>query len=97
MSTPIASTEPRDIILTQLLAVAAVTTAFPVTTLAGTTANRFLTQHNLIVATPANKQIVDEQGDVLAVYFLTASPLFYAFTQKGKARIELELSRSAGY
>lgn len=92
MSTYIALAEVRDQALTQLLAVAAVTAAFPVTALvySASVTNRFLTQHKLLLITPANVQILDEQGDLLAVYFVAPSPYPYVFTQKGKRRAELE-------
>lgn len=90
MTTFLASAEVRDQALTQLVTVAAVLAAFPSITLAGAAASRFLTQHKLLLATPANNQILDENGDLLAVYFVTASPYPYVFTQKGKRRAELE-------
>ncbi len=97
MGTPIASAEVRDQVLTQLGAVAAVLAAFPATTLSGTSANRFKTQHDLLVLTPANRQIFDEQGDLLEVFFLTANPYPYVRTQKGLRRVELESAASLGY
>lgn len=97
MATSIATTEVRDQALTQLMAVGAVLTAFPSTVLTGVTANRFKIQHDLLVLTPANRQIVDEQGDLLEVFFLSASPYPYVRTQKGLRRAELESAASLGY
>jgi hypothetical protein len=79
------------------MAVGAVLTAFPVTALSGGAANRFKTQHDLLVLTPANRQITDEQGDLLEVFFLAASPYPYVRTQKGQRRVELEAAASLGY
>ena len=98
MSTPIlASPETADTVITQFLSVAAVLTAFPVTQLTGAAINRFLTQLAVLTATPANRQILDENGDVLVASFATASPKQFYFTQKGVQRLELERSRSQGY
>lgn len=97
MSTAVASSEPRDLALTQWGLVAAVTAAFPITQLSGTLAKRYRTQHALKLVTPANAQITDEQGDLLGVYFLTASPFAYVLTQKGKARLEAEDAATGGY
>ena len=90
MATSIASTEIRDTVLTQLLAVAAVLTAFPAVTLSGASAQRFKTAWQAKITTPANAQIIDEQGDLLLVAFLTASPYYLVYTQKGLARKERE-------
>jgi hypothetical protein len=97
MATPIPSAEIRDQALTQIMAVAAVLAAFPVTALSGVLTNRFKTAHDLLVVTPANRQITDEQGDLLEIFFLTAAPYAYVRTQKGQARVELEAGRSQGY
>lgn len=98
MTTPItASPYAADTAITQILTVAAVLTAFPATTLAGAAINRFKTQLALLAVTPANAHIKDENGDVLVLSFLAASPNQYVFTQKGLQRLELEISRSLGY
>lgn len=98
MSTPItASPAVADTFIAQILAVAAVLTAFPVTTLSGAAANRFKTALAVLTATPANRQIVDENGDILVCSFATSSPNQFVFTQKGIQRLELEVSRSQGY
>jgi hypothetical protein len=95
MATIISNVDDRA--LTQLVAVAAVLTAFPLTTLSGTSADRFKTALATRAATPANTQIQDEQGDLLAVTFLTQNPYGVVYTAKGLARLELEAARSQGY
>lgn len=97
MSTSIVNGAVTDSVLTELLAVLAVATAFPVTTLAGAALGRMTIQHKLLMVTPANVQLKDEQGDVLALYFLSQTGNRCYFTQKGKARFELEAAQTAGY
>lgn len=98
MPTPLTSSpEVADTVITQFLSVAAVLVAFPSTTLTGAAINRFLTQLAVLTTTPANRHILDEQGDVLVLSFLAAAPRQFYFTQKGMARLELERSRSQGF
>jgi len=95
MPTSIASNEVRDIALTQLMAVAAVLAAFPATTLVTSGSNqRYRTALATLQATPANAQIVDEQGDLLSVHFLTANPNFSYRTTKGQKRFDQELNQA---
>lgn len=96
MSTFIDYTNDRDGILTQLLAVAAVTTAFPVTTLSGGASKRFTTALQVLSTTPANAQVKDENGDVLCVSFVSANPYAIMLTQRGKQRREMEIAASPG-
>lgn len=91
------SPEVADTVITQILTVAAVLTAFPLTTLSGALPNRFKTALNLVNVTPANSHIKDENGDVLCLNFLTAAPNIRYFTQRGLKRLELETSASQGY
>jgi hypothetical protein len=97
MATPIV--DPVEAAYVHMLSVAAVLTAFPKTTLSGGSANRLKTAMQVFTVTPANGHIVDEQGDLLVVSFLTVTAgtnqKFY-FTQKGKHRRELESHRDAG-
>jgi hypothetical protein len=98
MATPItASPYTADTFIRQILSVAAVLGAFPATTLAGAAADRFKTQLAVLKATPANRHILDEDGDVLVVSFLTSAPDQFVFTKKGLTRLELESGRSQGY
>jgi hypothetical protein len=92
VSTPIISPEVRDQALTQIMSVAAVLAAFPAVTLTiGGGTKRFTAALLTKQTTPANAQIIDENGDLLAITFLTQSPLPNVFTQKGLARKEAEL------
>lgn len=84
-------------LLQQLLTVAAVLAAFPAVTLSGAAQDRLKTAIAAKTTTPANAQIIDEQGDLLAVTFAVANPYLIVYTVKGLARVELEKSRSAGY
>ncbi len=99
MSTPIAQTDGpvTSAALTQLLAVAAVLAAFPAVTLSGGAQDRLKTAITAKTTTPANAQIIDEQGDLLAMTFVTANPFLIVYTVKGLQRVELEKSRSAGF
>lgn len=92
MSTSIVNASRVDSVLTELLAVAAVTAAFPVTTLSGLSAGRYKTALATLRATPANAQVKDEQGDVLSLHFVSAAGNCNFTTQKGLKRIENELS-----
>jgi len=96
MATPIITDNNRDAVLTQLLSVAAVLVAFPAVTLSGGAKNRLATAVAAKVTTPANAQIIDESGDLLAVTFLTANPFTVLYTTKGLARKEAEAARGSG-
>lgn len=96
MSTPQAATDPTDAIITQFMSVGAVAAAFPTTTLSGAGVARSATQHAAFVASPANGCLKDEQGDILAIYFASASPAFAVWTKKGRIRRELELAKQGG-
>lgn len=97
MSTFIDNTNVADVLATQMLAVAAVLTAFPATTLSGAAAKRFTTALLGFQTTPANGHIKDELGDVLAVCFVAQNPYGpYLLTNKGKARLSMEQAASQG-
>lgn len=86
-----------DAVLTELLTVAAVAAAFPATTLSPVGGvQRMTTQHKLLQVTPANVQLKDENGDVLAVYFASQAGTRCLFTQKGKIRFEAEAALAVG-
>lgn len=92
MSTPILTPEVRDTAMTQVLGTSTVPAVFPVVTLSGGSPQRFKTAVTTKATTPANAQIVDENGDLLCVCFALQNPLQFMFTQKGLARREAELS-----
>ena len=92
MSTSIVNASRVDSVFTELLAVAAVTAAFPITTLSGSTPGRYKAALAALRATPASAQIQDEQGDVLSLHFLSQTGNSSHTLQKGKRRIETELS-----
>lgn len=85
-----------DAVLTELLTVAAVTAAFPITALTGAAVQRMTIQHKLLQVTPANVQLKDENGDLLAVYFASQAGTRCLFTQKGKIRFEAEAALAVG-
>ena len=92
MSTSIVNASRVDSVLTELLTVGAVTTAFPVTTLSGGVAGRYKTVLATLRTTPANAQVKDEQGDVLSLHFLSTAGEKVFTTQKGLRRLEIETS-----
>lgn len=99
MATPLQGTDGAisSLALTQLLTVAAVAAAFAAVTLSGAAQDRLKTAIAAKTTTPANSQVIDEQGDLLALTFAVASPYLIVFTEKGAQRAELEKSRSPGY
>ena len=96
MSTSTINGSLVDAVLTELLTIAAVAVAFPATTLSGVGVQRMTVQHKLLQVTPANVQLKDENGDVLAVYFLAQTGTRCLFTQKGKIRFEAEAALAVG-
>ena len=97
MSTSTINGSLVDAVLTELLTIAAVAAAVPTTTLSpvgGT--QRMTAQHKLLQVTPALAQLKDENGDVLAVYFLAQTGTRCFFTQKGKIRFEAEAALAVG-
>ncbi len=96
MATVKSDTSDQDRVVTQFLANSAVLTEFPAIQLSGSGVARFKVARALLTATPADNHILDEEGDVLCVSFVTSNPYQFVYTKKGLRRLELETSVAPG-